>query len=138
MKRIKSMILSGHGADAVRAPAGQQWLWDIVANGRSGIDVDKVGQGGCRALHREFLARVARTMVTRSVIAGAPRPFTSKSWTPPRKEPDAGGTSTAIDRPQSALPLASLLPLAPVIFGPPTGCCCSLTTSSGTARTAAS
>lgn len=41
VKRIKSMILSGHGTDAVRAPTGQQWLWDIVANGRSGIDVDK-------------------------------------------------------------------------------------------------
>lgn len=43
VQRVKSMILSGHRDHAVRAPAGQQWLWDIVANGRSGIDVDKVG-----------------------------------------------------------------------------------------------
>ncbi|KAL4422624.1 hypothetical protein ABPG75_008821 [Micractinium tetrahymenae] len=41
VQRIKSMILSGHGAGALRAPPNQQWLWDIVANGRSGIDVDK-------------------------------------------------------------------------------------------------
>lgn len=37
----QSMIMAGHGE--VGAPPGQRWLWEIVANGRNGIDVDKVG-----------------------------------------------------------------------------------------------
>lgn len=45
VKRVKGMILSGHSAAGYRPPPGQQWMFDIVANGRSGIDVDKVGWG---------------------------------------------------------------------------------------------
>ncbi|PRW20466.1 lysine--tRNA ligase isoform X2 isoform A [Chlorella sorokiniana] len=41
VKRVKGMILSGHSAAGYRPPPGQQWMFDIVANGRSGIDVDK-------------------------------------------------------------------------------------------------
>lgn len=42
---MNSMIMSGHGNHA-KPPPGQQWLWEIVANERNGIDVDKVRCGG--------------------------------------------------------------------------------------------
>ena len=37
------MILAGHHDSATRTspPSGQRWLYDIVANGRNGLDVDK-------------------------------------------------------------------------------------------------
>ena len=41
--QVKAMILAGHGGGTPPAAAGRQWLHEIVANGRNGIDVDKVG-----------------------------------------------------------------------------------------------
>ncbi|EFN52480.1 hypothetical protein CHLNCDRAFT_26697, partial [Chlorella variabilis] len=40
VKTVQSMILSGHGA-SMAPPPGKRWLYEIVANGRNNIDVDK-------------------------------------------------------------------------------------------------
>eukprot|EP00887_Chlorella_sp_A99_P000318 scaffold13.g318.t1 len=39
LRRVRAMITAGHSTSA--APPGQRWLYEIVANGRNGIDVDK-------------------------------------------------------------------------------------------------
>jgi hypothetical protein len=43
---LQSMILSGHGSMPLAPPPGQRWLYEIVANGRNNIDVDKVWDDG--------------------------------------------------------------------------------------------
>ena len=52
LARVKALILAGHDDAAVgqqqQQQAGPQWLHEIVANGRNGIDVDKVRSGGDR------------------------------------------------------------------------------------------
>ena len=46
----QSMILSGHGA-SMAPPPGKRWLYEIVANGRNNIDVDKVRYRRTTARH---------------------------------------------------------------------------------------
>ena len=48
LSRVKALILAGHGEgpQQQQQPQGPQWLHEIVANGRNGIDVDKVSGGG--------------------------------------------------------------------------------------------
>lgn len=38
--RVRAMILAGHDG-APPPPAGKRWLYELVANGRNGLDVDK-------------------------------------------------------------------------------------------------
>ena len=38
--RVRAMILAGHGG-APPPPPGKRWLYELVANGRNGLDVDK-------------------------------------------------------------------------------------------------
>jgi hypothetical protein len=58
--RPQSMIMAGHGGGG--APLGQRWLWEIVANGRNGIDVDKVCAGWSVRAHSAVVHWLVRSL----------------------------------------------------------------------------